>query len=229
MFRYWVNTTQFTNLQILWTPGKNMAFPDLWSRNVPLRDLNGHQLSHKEFPEDIRFFNQNGHEVQYFNDHSSSTDVEMTIFISLSAYNWVKKALHLKIDGIDMTCTIFDSKSPKALSNVSDSLEEGKNFNKRRKRQSPSIVVEAEVHEHCYSEFEFYSEISDNEASDDDLAFNQEIEDSQKTNLNSTPSIFLYTNQTRQWNWQLTLWILITSWWMKIVIQFWKLCVWKAK
>ena len=40
-----------------------------------------------------------------------------------------------------------------------------------------------------YSEIEPDSEISDNEASDEDLALNQEIEDSQ-TNLNSTQSIF---------------------------------------
>ena len=58
------------------------------------------------------------------------------------------------------------------------------------------MVVETEVHENYYSEIESDSEISDDEASDEDFALNQEIEDSQKTNLNSTPSIFLCTNQT---------------------------------
>ena len=52
------------------------------------------------------------------------------------------------------------------------------------------MVVEGEVHENYYSEIESDSEISDNGASDEDLALNQEIEDSQKPNLNSTPSIF---------------------------------------
>ena len=56
-FRYQVIITQFTNLQITWTPGKNLAFPDLLSRNVSLKDLNGKQLAHKEIPKDIRFFN----------------------------------------------------------------------------------------------------------------------------------------------------------------------------
>ena len=42
------------------------------------------------------------------------------------------------------------------------------------------MVVEPEVHENYYSEIESDSEISDNEASDEDLALNQEIEDSQK-------------------------------------------------
>ena len=52
------------------------------------------------------------------------------------------------------------------------------------------MVVEAEVHENCYSENESDSESSDNEASDEDLALNQENEESRKTNLYSTPSIF---------------------------------------
>ena len=42
-FRYQVIITQFTSLQIIWTPGKNLAFPDLLSRNGFLKDLNGHQ------------------------------------------------------------------------------------------------------------------------------------------------------------------------------------------
>ena len=57
------------------------------------------------------------------------------------------------------------------------------------------MVEEAEVHENYYPEKESDSEFSDNEASDEDIALNQEIEESQKTNLNTTPSIFLYTNQ----------------------------------
>ena len=42
--------TQLTNLQIIGTPGKKLAFPDLLSRNVSLKDLIGHQLAHKENP-----------------------------------------------------------------------------------------------------------------------------------------------------------------------------------
>ena len=52
------------------------------------------------------------------------------------------------------------------------------------------MVVEAEVHENYYSEIESDSEISDDEASDEDLALNQEIEEFRKTNVYSTPSIF---------------------------------------
>ena len=74
LFRYHVTITQFNNLQIICIPEKNLAFPDLLSRNVSLKDLNGHQLDPKEVPNDIRFFNESGHEVQYLIDHNSSAD-----------------------------------------------------------------------------------------------------------------------------------------------------------
>ena len=184
--------TQFTNLQIIWNPGKNLAFPDFLSRIVFLKDLNGHQLAHKEIPKDIRFFNQSRHEVQYLIDHNSSAEDRNDDFYPIVCTHLGEtNALHLKNDGTEMICTIFDSKSPKAPFNVSDSSRESKNINKRRKWQAPPIVVEAEVYENYHSEVESDSERSDNEASEEDLALNQEIEESRKTILYSTPSIFL--------------------------------------
>ena len=50
------------------------------------------------------------------------------------------------------------------------------------------MVVEAAVQVNYYSETESDSEINDNEASDEDLALNQE--ESQQINLNIKPSIF---------------------------------------
>ena len=52
------------------------------------------------------------------------------------------------------------------------------------------MLAEAEVHENYYSEIESDSEISDDEASNEDLALNQENEVSWKTNLYSTPYFF---------------------------------------
>ena len=186
--------TQFTTLQIIWTPGKNLAFPDLLSRNVSSKDLNGHQLAPEEISKDIKFFNHSGHEVQYLIDHNSSAgDGNDDFYPLVCSHLGETKALHLKNDGTEMICTILDSKSPKALFNVSDSFREGKNITNRRKWQAPPMLVKAEVHENYYSEIESDSEISDDEASDEDLALNQEIEESRKTNLNSTPSIFFRT------------------------------------
>ena len=151
-FRCQMIITQFTILQIIWTLRKNLAFPDLLSRSVSLKDLNGDQMTHKQIPKSIRFFNQNGHEVQSLIDHNSSTDDGNDIFYPIVCTHQGKtEALHIKDGGTDMICTFFDSKSPKVLLNVSDSFREGKNNNNPRKWQAPTMVVEAEVHENFYS------------------------------------------------------------------------------
>ena len=161
------------------------------SRNVSSKDLNGHQLEHKEIPKDIRFFNQSRHEVQDLIDHNSPADDGNDDFYPIVCTHLCEtKALHLKNDGTEMICTIFESKSPKALFIISDSFREGKNINSRRKWQAPPMIVEAEVHENYYSEIESDSETSKDEASDEDLALNQEIEESRKLSFNGTLSIF---------------------------------------
>ena len=60
------------------------------------------------------------------------------------------------------------------------------------------MVVEAKVHENYYSEVESDSEISDNQASDEDLALNQEIEDSKEKQISIVHHPFLpFTNRQR--------------------------------
>ena len=190
-FRYQVIITQLTNLKIIWTPGNDLAFPDLLSRNVSLKDLTGHQLVHKEIPKGIRFFNQSGYEVQYLLGHKSSADDGTDdIYPFVCTHRGARKTFNPKNDGTEMICTIYGSNSPKVLFNISDSFGEGKNINNRRKWQAPPMVVEAEVHENYYSEIESDSEIRDNEAYNEDLVLNQAIEDCQKANFDSTSSIF---------------------------------------
>ena len=148
-------------------------------------------MAHKEIHKDIKFFNQSGHEVQNLIEHNSPADDDIDDFYPIVCTHLGEtKALHLKNDGTEMICAIFGSKSLKALFNVSDSFQEGKNINNRCKWQAPPMFVEAEVHESYYSEIESDSEISDDEASDDDLALNREIDESRKINLSSTPSFF---------------------------------------
>ena len=54
-FRYQVIKTKFQNLKIIWTPGSNLAFPDILSRNVTIVEYQHHQLQHKKLPRDIQF------------------------------------------------------------------------------------------------------------------------------------------------------------------------------
>ena len=52
-------------MKSIWTPGPNLAFPDILSRNVTLEGYQKHQLQHKKIPRDIEFFDENGNPVFY--------------------------------------------------------------------------------------------------------------------------------------------------------------------
>ena len=60
-------------MQIIYTEGKNLAFPDILSRNVSLADAKLHQLEHKVKPKDIKF-HINGKEVNYSVLHQDDKD-----------------------------------------------------------------------------------------------------------------------------------------------------------
>ena len=54
-FRYQLVFSQFLILKIIWTERKNLAFPDILSCNVKIKDLDKYQLKHKKIPKDISF------------------------------------------------------------------------------------------------------------------------------------------------------------------------------
>ena len=54
-FRYQVIITEFQTLKIIWTPGSNLAFQDILSRNATVEEYQKHQLQHKKIPRDIEF------------------------------------------------------------------------------------------------------------------------------------------------------------------------------
>ena len=55
-FKYQVVPTKFQNLKIIYTEGKNLAFPDLLSRQVPIEEAKKFQIEHKTLPKDINFY-----------------------------------------------------------------------------------------------------------------------------------------------------------------------------
>ena len=64
--------TKFQNLKIIWTPGSNLAFPDILSRNVTVEGYQMHQLRHKRIPRDIEFFDEHGTTVTYQIQHEDN-------------------------------------------------------------------------------------------------------------------------------------------------------------
>ena len=77
---------------------------------------------------------KSGHQVQYLIDRNNFAIDGIDVFYPIVRTHLDEtKALRPKNNGTSMICTIFDSKSPKALFNVFDSFREGKNINNRRK------------------------------------------------------------------------------------------------
>ena len=60
-------------MQIIYTEGKNLAFPYILSRNVSLADAKLYQLEYKELPKDKKF-HINGKEVNYSVLHQDDKD-----------------------------------------------------------------------------------------------------------------------------------------------------------
>ena len=64
-FGYQVTITIFQKLKIIWTPGSNLAFPNILSPIVTVEEYQKHQLQHKEKPKDIEFYDEHGSPVTY--------------------------------------------------------------------------------------------------------------------------------------------------------------------
>ena len=64
-FKYQVVLTKFQNLKIIYTEGKNIAFPDLLSRQVPQEEAKKFQIEHKTVPKHIRFYTWDYKPINY--------------------------------------------------------------------------------------------------------------------------------------------------------------------
>ena len=75
LFKYQVVLTKFNNLKIIYTPGSNVAFPDLLSQNVPIADIKKYQLEHKTIPNDIKIILDNGEQICYSVLHKDNNNI----------------------------------------------------------------------------------------------------------------------------------------------------------
>ena len=55
IFIYQVVITKLQSLEIIYTEGENLSFPDILSQNITLADAQLYQLEHKVIPKDIKF------------------------------------------------------------------------------------------------------------------------------------------------------------------------------
>ena len=62
-------------MKIIYTPGSNLAFPDLLSRKVPIADIKKNKLEHKTIPIDIKFILDNGEQIRYSVLHKDDNNI----------------------------------------------------------------------------------------------------------------------------------------------------------
>ena len=84
-FRYQVLITKFQKFKIIWTPGSNLVFPDILSRNVTIDENQHHQLQHKKLPRDIEISDEHGQQITYKISHDDTSAEKVTISIPSSA------------------------------------------------------------------------------------------------------------------------------------------------
>ena len=61
--------SQFQNLKFIWTPGKNLAFFDILSRNVTITDMKKYHKKHKRISKASKFYDDQAQEVKYSIEH----------------------------------------------------------------------------------------------------------------------------------------------------------------
>ena len=174
-FRYQVIITKFQNLKIIWTPGSNLAFPDILSRNVTVEEYQMHQLRHKRIPRNIELFDQHGAPVTYQIQHEGSPNDNCNDFypIKYKRGNEVK-LLRLQNDGEDFTISsMFDEIPINSVQQALDCFRMGRFINQFRQICGPETHSNASVNT-SHSE---YSSINSLSWSEDDSADSRSLGD----------------------------------------------------
>ena len=168
IFRYQVIITKFQNLKIIWTPGSNLAFPDILSRNVTVEEYQMHQLRHKRIPRDIEFFDEHGTPVTYQIQHEDNPNDTCNDFYPVKYKRGnEEKILRLQNNGEDFTVSsMFDEFPVVSVQQASDCFRMGKFINQFRRICGPKTQSTATVN---ISNTE-YSSINSLSPSEDDTA-----------------------------------------------------------
>ena len=131
-FKFQVVLTKFQNLNIIYTEDKNLAFPDLLSRQVPIEEAKKFQIEHKTIPNDINFYTSDLKPVSYSVLHkedktNSSND-------SHSILTQVQGGTRKRMNISENDFSISDAPegftdSCNAIHNLADYFKFGKNIN----------------------------------------------------------------------------------------------------
>ena len=166
-FRYQVIITKFQNLKIIWTPGLNLAFPDILSRNVTIEEYQTQKMRHKRIPRDIEFYDEHGIPVAYQIQHEDiPNDTYNDIYPIKYKRGNEEKILRIQNDGEDFTVSsMLDAFPIISIQQVSDCFRTGRFINQFRRTCGPETQSNTSV-----NTSNEYSSINSASPSKDDAA-----------------------------------------------------------
>ena len=170
-FRYQVIITKIQNLKIIWTPGSNLAFPDILSRNVTVEEYQKHQLQHKKIPRDIELFEEHGSPVTYRIQHDDNPNDTCNNFYPIHCQQGNdNKILRLHNDGENFTLNSLSNECPTAtIQSATDCFRLGRTINQFRRLRLPSTQFSSSVE----ASEPTYSSINSLNTNEDDNAFDE--------------------------------------------------------
>ena len=135
--------TKFQNLKIIWTPGSNLAFPDILSRNVTIDEYQHHQLQHKKLPRDIQFFDEHGQQIKYKINHDDTSAETCNDFYPIHCQQGKdQKILRLHNDGESFSLNSFSTEFATSTAQLAaDCLRMGRTINQFRRLCRPGSPV----------------------------------------------------------------------------------------
>ena len=139
--------TKFQNLKIIWTPGSNLAFPDILSRNITIEEYQMHQLRHKRIPRDIEFFDENGIPDSFQIQHEDKPhDACNHLYPIRYKQGNEKQILRLQNGGKDFTVSsLLDEFPITSIQQASDCFRTGRFINQLRRICGPETQSNASV------------------------------------------------------------------------------------
>ena len=152
-FRYQLVISQFQNLKIIWTEGKNLAFPDILSRNVSIKDLDKYQLKHKKSRKTLNFMTSQATKKKDFVLHDNEKGQKNNCYpILKQTFQGVQK---LNFENEQFFQTNYKpSDRICSTSDISESFLKGNAINHYRGKfpLKEPILSEQDDSENCYSD-----------------------------------------------------------------------------
>ena len=130
-FRYQVIITKFQNLKIIWTPGSNLVFLDILSRNVTIDEYQHQQLQHKKLPREIQFFDEHGQQITYKVSHDNTSAETCNAFYPIPCQQGKdQKLLRLHNDGENFSLnSLFTDFTTSSVQLAADCFRMGRTIN----------------------------------------------------------------------------------------------------